>query len=71
MTVTTLSRSTPEVVQNTSTVTWNVNGISARSEEDSTELRKCTDEFRAAEQKYEEGKNMVEKGEVTGQVPSK
>lgn len=29
----------PEVVQNTSTVTWNVNGISARSEEDSTELR--------------------------------
>jgi hypothetical protein len=61
----------PEVVQNTSTVTWNVNGISARSEEDSTELRKCTDEFRAAEQKYEEGKNMVEKGEVTGQVPSK
>jgi hypothetical protein len=61
----------PEVVQNTSTVTWNVNGISARSEEDSTELRKCTDEFRAAEQKYEEGKNMVDKGEVTGQVPSK
>jgi hypothetical protein len=61
----------PEIVHNTSSLTWNVNGISTRSEEDSAELRKCTDEFRASEQKYEEGKNLVDKGEVTGQIPNK
>jgi len=59
------------VVQNTEYSTFSVNGISTGSEEEGAELRKCTDEFLASEQKYDEGKNMVDKGQVTGQVPSK
>ncbi len=58
-------------VQNTEYSKFSVNAISTGSEEESAELRKCTDEFRASEQKYEEGKNMVDKGQVTGRVPSK
>lgn len=59
------------VVQDTTRSTASVNGVSARNEEKSAELTKCSDEFRASEQKYMEGKNMVEKGEVNGKIPSK
>jgi hypothetical protein len=46
-------------------------GASTGSVEDTAEMRKCSHEFEAAQQEYMERKNLVEKGEVTGQVPNK
>ncbi len=57
------------VVRDTSYWSPSVNGMSTSNEEDSAELGKCSDEFQASEQKYYERKNLVDKGEVTGQIP--
>jgi hypothetical protein len=50
---------------------FSVTGIAKGSEEDSTELIKCSDEFGASQKKYDEQHKLVEKGEVSGRVPSK
>jgi hypothetical protein len=59
------------VVQLTEYATFSANGVSAGSEENSAELGKCTDQWRASEEKFQAQHNFVDEGEVTGRVPSK
>ena len=59
------------VVQLTEYATFSANGVSAGSEENSGELGKCTDEWRASEEKFQAQHNFVDEGDVTGRVPSK
>ena len=61
----------PSAVEDTERFTETVNGSSLVTEEKRADLRKCSQEFLAAEQKYIEQHNMVEKADVSGQVPSK
>jgi hypothetical protein len=58
------------LVRCTTSSTFNLNGVTARREEDLVELTKCTAEFRASQEKFMQEKNMVEKGDVNGSIPS-
>jgi hypothetical protein len=60
----------PGIVRDTEHLLVDKDGTEAR-EETSAALTKCSDEFEAAEQQYIEQHQMVENGEVSGQVPSR